>query len=218
MEFLAKDFPRLLDSMKSGTERIREIVKSLRNFSRLDEAEMKSVDIHEGIENTLLLLPDRLKALPGQSAIRVVKAYGNLPMVECFASQLNQVFWHLLSNAIDAVRSHYVQSTFHHPSEPAQPNIGTIQIRTEVIKANWIAISIIDNGLGIPEQARNKIFDPFYTTKPVGKGTGLGLSISHQVVTEKHGGQLYCRSTPGEGTEFVIELPCTIAQPLAHSN
>lgn len=218
VEFLAKDFPRLLDSMKSGTERIREIVKSLRNFSRLDEADMKPVDIHEGIDNTLLLLPNRLKALPGQSAIRVVKTYGNLPTVECFASQLNQVFWHLLSNAIDAVRSHYVQNAFENESEPTQPDISTIQIRTEVIKANWIAISIIDNGPGIPEQARNKIFDPFYTTKPVGKGTGLGLSISHQVIVEKHGGRLYCHSTPGQGTEFVIELPCKIAQPLAHPN
>ncbi len=217
VEFLAKDFPRLLDSMKSGTERIREIVKSLRNFSRLDEAEMKPVDIHEGIENTLLLLPNRLKALPGQSAIRVVKTYGNLPVVECFASQLNQVFWHVLSNAIDAVRSHYVQNTFQNKSEPTQPNIGTIQIRTAVIKANWIAISIADNGPGIPEQARNKIFDPFYTTKPVGQGTGLGLSISHQVVVKKHGGKLYCHSTPGQGTEFVIELPCTIS-PTAGSS
>ncbi len=211
VEFLAKDFPRLLDSMKSGTERIREIVKSLRNFSRLDEADVKPVDIHEGIENTLLLLPNRLKALPGQSAIRVVKAYGDLPMIECFASQLNQVFWHLLSNAIDAVRSHYVQNTFQHKSEPTQPNIGTIQIRTAVIRDGWIAIFIADNGPGIPEQARNQIFDPFYTTKPVGTGTGLGLSISHQVIAEKHGGKLYYHSTPGQGTEFVVELPYTIS-------
>ena len=216
VEFLAEDFPRLLDSMKSGTERIREIVKSLRNFSRLDESEMKPVNIHEGIDNTLLLLPNRLKASPEQSAIRVVKTYGDLPMVECFASQLNQVFWHLLSNAIDAVRSPDVQSTVQNKLEPTQSHIGTIQIRTEVIKAKWIAISITDNGPGIPEQARDKIFDPFYTTKPVGKGTGLGLSISHQIVVEKHGGKLYCHSTPGQGTEFVIELPCKISQPLAH--
>ncbi len=205
IEFLSKDFPRLLDSMRSGTERIREIVKSLRNFSRLDEAETKPVDIHEGIENTLLLLSNRLKAQSGETAIRVLKTYSQLPTVECFVSQLNQVFWHLLSNAIDAVRSRNAQET---SGIYESDNIATIQIRTEVSDENWIAIYIADNGPGIPQNVRNKIFDPFYTTKPVGKGTGLGLSISHQIVVEKHHGELQCHSTTDQGTEFVIKLPC----------
>ncbi len=208
VEFLAKDFPRLLDSMKSGTERIREIVKSLRAFSRLDEAEMKLVDVNEGIENTLMLLPNRLKAQPGQSAIRVLKTYGELPVIECFASQLNQVFWHLLTNAIDAVRSQQAQAAIG--SVATDDNMATIQIRSEVIKDGWIAIYIADNGPGIPEKIRDKVFDPFYTTRPVGQGTGLGLSISHQIVVEKHGGKLHFHSMPGQGTEFVIELPCVI--------
>ena len=202
--FLSEDFPKLLDSMRLGTERIREIVKSLRNFSRLDEAEMKPVDIQEGIENTLMLLANRFKAQPGQQAIRVIETYGQLPMVECFASQLNQVFWHLLSNAIDALRLYY-------PLQASGTNeIGEIQIRTETIEGNRVAIYITDNGPGIPDSERAKVFDPFYTTKPVGKGTGLGLSISHQIVVEKHSGKLYYHSTPGQGTEFVIELPCTL--------
>ncbi len=204
IEFLSEDFPRLLDSMRSGTERIREIVKSLRNFSRLDEAETKPVDIHEGIENTLLLLSNRLKAQPGETAIRVLKTCSQLPTVECFVSQLNQVFWHLLSNAIDAVRSHDAQET---SGIYESDNIATIQIRTEVSDENWIAIYIADNGPGIPQNVRNKIFDPFYTTKPVGKGTGLGLSISHQIIVEKHHGELQCHSTTDQGTEFVIKLP-----------
>ncbi len=211
IEFLAADFPKLLDSMKAGTERIREIVKSLRNFSRLDEAEMKPVDIHEGIENTLMLLANRFKAQPGQQAIRVVETYDQLPAVECFASQLNQVFWHILSNAIDALRLHYTPQS----SMPDADEIGAIQIRTETIEGNRIAIYIADNGPGIPESERSKVFDPFYTTKPVGKGTGLGLSISHQIVVEKHRGNLYYHSTPGQGTEFVIELPCRLSSPRA---
>ncbi len=165
----------LLNSMRLGTERIREIVKSLRNFSRLDEAEMKPVDIQEGIENTLMLLANRFKAQPGQQAIRVVEAYDQLPMVECFASQLNQVFWHLLSNAMDALRLYY-------PLQSSGTNeIGKIQIRTETIEGNRVAIYITDNGPGIPDSERAKVFGPFYTTKPVGRGTGLGLSISHQI-------------------------------------
>ena len=205
--FLSEDFPKLLNSMRMGTERIREIVKSLRNFSRLDEAEMKPVDIQEGIENTLMLLANRFKAQPGQQAIRVVETYGQIPMVECFASQLNQVFWHLLSNAIDALRLHYT------PQASGADEIGTIQIRTEKIESNRVAIYITDNGPGIPESERTKVFDPFYTTKPVGKGTGLGLSISHQIIVEKHNGNLYYHSTPGQSTEFVIELPCTLSSP-----
>ncbi len=206
LEFLAEDLPKTLASMKIGTERIRQIVLSLRNFSRLDEADKKRVDIHEGIDSTLLILQSRLQAVgvagkmpvpQKRSAIQVIKEYGNLPVVECYAGQLNQVFMNLLSNAIDALESEMEKG--HLPS-PA------IRIRTAVTDRR-IEILIADNGPGMTEEVRRKIFDPFFTTKPVGKGTGLGLSISYQIVVEKHGGQLQCISAPGEGAEFAISIP-----------
>jgi two-component system, NtrC family, sensor kinase len=181
--------------MKSGTSRIREIVLSLRSFSRLDEADFKAVDLHEGIDNTLLILQHRLAATSQHSAIQVVKEYGNLPLVECYAGQLNQVFMNLLSNAIDAVE------------DKPKTEDRTIWIHTEVIGSGDIQILIVDNGSGIPEDARSQLFDPFFTTKAIGKGTGLGLFASYQIVTEKHNGKLYCDSTLGEGTKFCIEIP-----------
>ena len=170
---------------------------SLRNFSRLDEADCKPVDIHAGIDSTLLILQHRLKATPDFPAIQVIKNYGQLPEVECHPSQLNQVFMNILSNAIDALQTSGVRDN-------QQP---TITISTSISSANSIAISIADNGVGIPELIRSKLFDPFFTTKPVGKGTGLGLSISHQIVTEKHGGKIECDSTLEKGTEFVVQIP-----------
>ena len=201
LDFLIKDLPKLISSMKLGTHRICEIVKSLRTFSRLDEAAIKEVDLHEGLESTLTILHNRLKSKPDRVEILVERDYGKLPLVECFASQLNQVFMNLISNAIDALEDQLAASPL---SETAQP---CIRIQTTVPKANFVAIHIIDNGTGMSGKVSDRIFDPFYTTKPPGRGTGLGLSISHQIVTEKHSGQIQCFSTPGKGTEFVITLP-----------
>ncbi len=195
LEYLIEDLPKLLSSMQVGTERIREIVRSLRKFSRLDEAEMKLVDIHEGIDSTLLILQHRLEDKHGNPVIQVVKEYGNLPLVECYAGQLNQVFMNLLANAIDALE------------EGIGSRARGIEIRTEVLDNKWVAIRIVDNGVGIPQDVQHRMFDPFFTTKPVGKGTGIGLAISYHIVVEKHGGQLKCASAPGQGSEFVIEIP-----------
>jgi two-component system, NtrC family, sensor kinase len=194
LEFLIDDIQKLLHSTKMGTDRITEIVLSLRNFSRLDESNLKSVNLHEGIDSTLVILNHRLKATADRPEIAVIRDYGALPLVSCYAGQLNQVFMNLLSNAIDAL-------------EENQKPQKTIHIQTEVISTQTVAIHITDNGSGMPEELQVRIFDPFFTTKPVGKGTGLGLSISHQVICERHGGNLSCHSTEREGTEFVIELP-----------
>lgn len=203
LDFLNQDLVKLLQSMKVGTDRIRQIVLSLRNFSRLDEAEFKAVDLHEGIDNTLLILQHRLKAKPESPAIEVIKDYAQLPLVECYPGQLNQVFMNLIANAID-VLDEAVQQQIKN-GQPAQPS--TIWISTQMKVEDRVRIIIADNGLGMPETVRSRIFDPFFTTKPIGKGTGLGLSISYQIVTEKHNGKMGCDSTLGEGTKFVIEIP-----------
>ncbi len=197
--FISNDLPQLLNSMRVGSERIRDIVHSLRNFSRLDEAENKQVDIHEGIENTLLILQHRLKAKSHKPTIVLNKEYGNLPVVDCSPGQLNQVFMNILSNAIDAL-----EETITHQLNNFIP---TITIRTNVIDNRWVFIYIADNGLGMGEDTKLRVFDPFFTTKPVGQGTGLGLSISYQIVVERHSGKLDFFSEPGKGTEFQIKLP-----------
>lgn len=216
LNFMVKDITKILSSMQLGSERIREIVLSLRNFSRLDEADMKLVDIHEGIESTLLILQHRLKPQSGFSPIVILKDYGKLPRVECYAGQLNQVFMNILSNAIDALEEAHGQWSIgkEKSKESEQLPIDnfllphpTIRITTSVLDADWVAISIADNGPGISQEIRHQLFDPFFTTKPIGKGTGLGLSISHHLVVEKHGGILECISAPGKGTEFVIQIP-----------
>lgn len=203
LEFTIEDLPKTLASMKIGVDRIRQIVMSLRNFSRLDEAEMKAVNIHEGIDSSLLILQHRLKVKSDSPDIIIVKEYGDLPLVECYAGQLNQVFMNVLSNAIDALE--------HHQESAAEPHHSQITIRTHVgeLKGNVksVVIHIADNGTGIPEAVRARVFDPFFTTKPVGKGTGLGLSISYQIVVDKHNGVFKCDSQPGVGTEFWIEIP-----------
>ena len=203
LEFLLEDLPKLLLSMKVGADRIRQIVLSLRNFSRLDESQMKAVDIHEGIDSTLLILQHRLKSSSDIGSIVLVKEYGNLPLVECYAGQLNQVFMNVIGNAIDALQSEKLSDRkFVNPQ---------IKISTAVGKLNGdvpsAVIRISDNGSGISESMRERIFDPFFTTKPIGKGTGLGLSISYQIVVEKHGGVLKCSSQLRKGTEFAIEIP-----------
>jgi two-component system, NtrC family, sensor kinase len=277
LDFLSEDLIKLQKSMNVGTERIREIVRSLRNFSRLNEAEFKVVDIHEGLDSTLMILQNRLKAKSDRPGIEVIKEYGQLPPVECCPGQLNQVFMNLLTNAIEAleekisdeqkpitseeksfpspialtpaqtqpfgnpdptpssftavspsknadfvnVATTSLTPTLTNNATPAQkvrryadaPPISiqtvapTISIRTQMLQDNSIAIRIADNGSGIKEDVLSKLFDPFFTTKPVGKGTGLGLSISYQIVVEKHGGKMQCYSAPGQGAEFVIQLP-----------
>jgi len=200
LDFLKSDLVKLLQSMRVGTERIREIVLSLRNFSRLDEAELKQVDVHEGLDSTLMILEHRCKAKSDRSEIKIIREYGKLPLIECYPGQLNQVFMNILTNGIDALEEKAKKGN------SSLKNL-EIRIRTQVIDNNWIAITIADTGSGIPQHKLAKIFDPFFTTKDVGKGTGLGLSISYQIVVERHRGKLYCHSTPGEGTEFVIEIP-----------
>jgi two-component system, NtrC family, sensor kinase len=204
LEFLRLDLPKLLDSMQFGADRIREIVASLRNFSRLDEADFKRVDLHEGIENTLMILGHRLRVGPNYPEFKIIRNYGNLPLVTCFPGQLNQVFMNLLANAIDALE------TIVDSNPRFQPEI---QISTGLVNQDWVEIRIADNGTGIPPEVAQKIFNPFFTTKPIGKGTGLGLSISHQIVVEKHQGKLICQSEPDQGTEFVIAIPLRQPEP-----
>ncbi|MFQ4145297.1 sensor histidine kinase [Chlorogloeopsis sp. ULAP02] len=206
LEYLTDDLPQIINSIKIGAERITEIVLSLRNFSRLDEAEMKRVDIHEGIDSTLLILQHRLKTQSNRSGIEIVKKYEKLPLVECYPGQLNQVFMNIISNAIDALDSHKGKNSMGDNHAPQSK----ITIATELLENNSVLIRIADNGSGIPEAIKSQIFDPFFTTKPVGKGTGLGLSISYKIVVEKHKGQLSCVSQPDQGTEFWITIPLSV--------
>lgn len=200
-DFITTDLPKILTSMETGADRIRQIILSLRNFSRLDEADMKPADLHEGIDNTLLILQHRLQPDPNHK-IQVVKQYGDLPPVECYPRQLNQVFMNILSNAIDALESS--------PQTEKQ-----ISIRTQTLPDNYVQVSIRDNGPGIPLEIQEKLFDPFFTTKPVGKGTGLGLTVAYQIL-ERHQGQIHITSTPGQWTEVTIGLPQAVTSlPIA---
>ena len=203
LDFIKDDLLKLLNSANTGTQRIHEIVKSMRIFSRVDEAAVKSVNIHEGIDSTLTILHHRLKARPDHPGIKIIKEYGSLPAIECYAGQLNQVFMNILSNAIDALEEYHQLHGF----TDSVKQQGKIHISTQITGDGWIRIRIKDNGPGIEEEVQSKLFEPFFTTKAVGKGTGLGLSISYQIIVEKHGGKLYCQSIPGEGTEFIIEIP-----------
>jgi signal transduction histidine kinase len=195
-----------MSAMRRGAERIRQLVVSLRNFSRLDEAEMKQVDIHEGIDSTLLMLQHRLGETETRPAITVIKDYGQLPLVTCYASQLNQVFMHLLNNAIDALQDgHRAWGTGQEEDAPRP----TIRICTELTAKDTVLIRIADNGQGISTAKLSHLFDPFFTTKKVGSGAGLGLSISYQIVAQQHKGQLTCSSSPEQGAEFTIEIPAS---------
>lgn len=196
LEFIRQDSVKILASMNIGTVRIREIVKSLRSFSRLDEAEYKKVDIHEGIDNTLLILQHRLKNHSTQSEIKIFKDYAQIPLVECYAGKLNQVFMNILGNAIDALTELRTSDT-----------TAKIYISTVIIDENWVRICIADNGTGIDQEVSKNIFNPFFTTKPVGKGTGNGLSISYQIIVDTHKGKIYCDSELGKGTKFIVEIP-----------
>lgn len=203
-DFLKTDLAKISQSMQIGTSRICEIVKSLRIFSRFDEAEIKVVDVHEGIDSTLTILNHRLKAKSDFPAIAVIRDYGDLSPIECYPGQLNQVFMNILSNAVDALEE--VGERNLQLSHPC------ITIRTESHQDGWVNIYVSDNGIGISKEAQDKLFDPFFTTKPVGKGTGLGLAISYQIIAEKHAGKLKCHSEQGQGTEFVISIPKKVSE------
>jgi len=204
LEFLTEDLPKIFSSMKVAIDRIRNISTSLRNFSRADYDRKVACNIHEGIDSTLLILKYRLKANEQRPEIKIIKKYGDLPLIQCFPGQLNQVFMNLVANAIDAIEESNQGRTF--AELKAQPN--TITVRTEISDdCQSIVIKIKDNGQGIPEVVKARVFDDLFTTKGVGKGTGLGLSISRQIVEETHGGKLICDSVLGEGTEFTIALP-----------
>ncbi|MEH2013822.1 PAS domain S-box protein [Nostoc sp.] len=227
LDFLKSDLPQIINSMNIGADRIREIVLSLRTFSRLDEAEMKAVDIHEGIDSTLMILQSRLKTNDQRPTIEIIKEYSKLPQVQCYAGQLNQVFMNILTNAIDALEErvgsreageqggrgaggnnqYFDAAQYKCPMPNSQSLIPRIRICTQLLEPNQVTIRITDNGLGIPEDVKKQLFDPFFTTKTVGKGMGMGLAISYQIITEKHGGSLKCISQPGQGAEFVIKIP-----------
>ncbi|MEM7655878.1 MAG: response regulator [Bacteroidota bacterium] len=198
LNFITTDLQKLTAAMNRGAERIRSIVIALQNFSRHEQSNLKSVDIHKGIDSTLMMLQHRLQETKHRSSIAVMKKYGKLPLIYCYASELNQVFMHLLNNAIDALDD----KSEIYPSENPQ-----IKITTETVAPLSVKISIADNGLGIKENARSQLFDPFFTTKPVGKGSGLGLSISHQIIVQKHQGKINFSSSEQGGTEFFIEIP-----------
>ncbi|RCJ21667.1 PAS domain-containing sensor histidine kinase [Nostoc sp. ATCC 43529] len=214
LEFVVEDLPKILSSMKMGSQRIEQIVLSLRTFSHLDEADMKEVDIHEGIESTLLILQNRFKAKPERPKIEIIKEYGKLPLVECYAGQLNQVFMNVINNAIDALDMWNAQRS----QQEIENNPSQIIINTKMIDNNRVVIKIADNGPGMTQEVKQKLFDPFFTTKPVGQGTGLGLSISYQIIVQKHSGVLRCNSQLGEGTEFWIEIPLHQNQKSLNSN
>lgn len=201
LPFLAEDFPKLITSLQMGTERIQEIVLSLRNFARVDETEMQQVDIHSGIDSTLLILSSKLKS------INVLKDYGICPPINCLPGQLNQVFMNILANAADALTEAVdAEELDAHTSDDTKQK-PQISIQTQIAEDNFVKVTISDNGPGIPEDVLSEIFNPFFTTKPVGIGTGLGLSISYQIVTEKHQGTLECQSSLGQGSSFIIKLP-----------
>ncbi|NEP01990.1 MAG: response regulator [Symploca sp. SIO2E9] len=217
LDFLMEDWQKLMNSMQVGAERIHEIVLSLRNFSRLNQLEKEYIDIHDGLDKTLLILNHRLRAVGDRSKIEVIKNYGELPPVNCYNSQLNQVFMNLLNNAIDALSESNDNDSNSRSNNQRESITSKIWIHTEKISEQLlteklkteekVVIRIIDNGPGMNEQVQKQIFDPFFTTKPVGRGTGLGLAISYQIIVEKHGGHLSCVSAPGQGTEFIVEIP-----------
>ncbi len=225
LHFIQSDLPKLLSSMLVGTNRVQEIVRSLRLFSRLDEAEIKEVDLHSGIDSTLMILNSRLLATRERPAIKVLKEYGELPLVECYAGQMNQVFLNILTNAIDALENDHqlwvtnlekklansplegCSSPTHQFSIP-KSQLPTIWIRTQLnLDKTSVLIQIKDNGIGMSQKIQEKIFEQFFTTKSVGRGIGLGLSIAYQIIVEKHRGDIKVNSVPKQGTEFTINIP-----------
>lgn len=202
LEFVREDLPRLISSIRGGADRIREIVINLRNFSRMDESERKEANIHEGLESTLVMLQHRLD----ENQIELIKEYGELPPVECYPGQLNQVFINILTNAIDALCDRPQLSPSQAISDDGETDPRKISIKTE-LQGEAVAIQIKDNGIGIPPELQTQIFNPFFTTKEVGQGTGLGLAISYEIIVKKHQGRIRCESHPSRGTEFTLEIP-----------
>ncbi|MEA5515549.1 sensor histidine kinase [Nodularia sp. UHCC 0506] len=214
LEFVKQDSVKLFKSMNIGAERIIEIVKSLRTFSHLDEAEFKAVNLHEGIDSTLIILNQRIKASPtNKEGIQIIKNYSKLPLIECCPGQINQVFMNILVNAIDALEESLINNDLSivrgqtNDNEALTNKNPQIRICTNIINNQWVEIRFIDNASGMNEEVKGKLFDPFFTTKDVGKGTGLGLSISYRIITELHHGKFKCYSAPGCGSEFVIQIP-----------
>ncbi|NEO85175.1 MAG: hybrid sensor histidine kinase/response regulator [Spirulina sp. SIO3F2] len=204
LDFLVEDLQKILSSLAIGTQRIQDLVLSLRDFSRPDQPEKTAVDIHQGIDNTLLLLQHRLRATKSRPVVELVRNYGPLPPVTCYPNQLNQVVLNLLVNALDALEEKCQDTMQQHCQDISSFKI---QIRTEQLDDNWVRIAIADNGSGIEPDIMPQLFDAFFSTKPMGQGTGLGLSISYQLIVKNHGGCLSCQSAPGKGTEFWIDLP-----------
>ncbi|XGV86804.1 MAG: ATP-binding protein [Limnothrix sp. BL-A-16] len=209
--FALDDFPKVLQSMQIGSQRIREIVEGLRQFSRLDASALDWFDIHEGIDNTLMILKSRLNKAKVTSGIEIIKNYGDVPLISCYGGQINQVFMNILANAIDALEDQNQACELPVRSGPKREP-PKIWIETVLISSGWLRISIRDNGCGMPRDIQSRMFEPFFTTKSARRGTGLGMSISYKIVTERHGGRLRCISEPCQGTEFVIELPIEPAQ------
>jgi PAS domain S-box-containing protein len=208
LDFIKEDFPKLVDSMQVGADRIREIVRSLKTFSRHDEAELKTIDIHQGIESTLMILRNRIKPHGKYLGIEIIKQYKNPLKIECYAGQLNQVFMNILCNGIDALQEAMENGYFSGENNGSSLHKPKIWIKTDLDPCQQnLQITITDNGPGISSESCAKLFDPFFTTKPVGKGTGLGLSISYQIIVERHRGKIWCNSQPTSGAEFVIEIP-----------
>ena len=204
LPYVIEDLPKLISSLRVGGDRIRQVSKSLRTFSRADTSSKVAFDLHEGIDSSLIILKHRLKANTHRPEIEVIQDYGNLLPVNCYPGQINQVFLNLLANAIDALN----ESVGDRSYQEMQAYPRQITVRTEVSQnGNWAIVRIKDNGMGMTAEVKQKVFDHLFTTKAVGQGTGLGLSISRQIVMEKHEGQLTCISSPGEGAEFVIEIP-----------
>lgn len=207
LDFTQEDFPKLLQSMRTGTTRIRDIVSGLRTFSRIDESPCKEIDLHESIDSTLIILRSRLKSKGEYPEVEVVRNYGDLAPIECYSGELNQVFMNIFGNAIDAIQERYHAQLVG----AIQPSVGRIEITTQLGEAQTVRITVTDNGIGMSDATRNKIFEPFFTTKNVGKGTGLGLALAYAIVTEKHQGELICTSEVGQGTRFEICLPKQVA-------
>ncbi|NJN76352.1 MAG: response regulator, partial [Synechococcaceae cyanobacterium RL_1_2] len=205
LDFVKEDLPKLLESMRVGTKRIKSIISSLKNFSRKDDQTKQPMDIHEGLDTTLMILGNRIKGKGKRPQIEIVKKFGAIPPVICYPSQLNQVFMNILANAIDAIEEALAQ--------PTTPDfVPTIEIQTQAINNTWIKIMIVDNGVGITTEFQSHIFEAFTTSKPIGKGTGLGMSISYKIITENHGGELTVTSEPGQGATFSLMIPLAIAE------
>ncbi|OUC11687.1 MAG: hybrid sensor histidine kinase/response regulator [Alkalinema sp. CACIAM 70d] len=204
IDYLAEDLPKIMRSMEQGVDRLQEISLSLRTFARADIASKVEFVMAEGVDSTIMLLRHRLKANEKRPEIVIVKEFNTVPPINCYPGQLNQVFMNIIANAIDAFDE--LNQNRSYKEIEACPNVITITITLDDSKENVI-VRIKDNGMGIPPELQEQIFDPSFTTKAVGKGTGLGLAISHQIIVEKHGGQLKCQAMPNEGTEFIITLP-----------